>query len=419
MAQIFISYAREDFQQARTLYQQLKAEGFSPWMDKVDLIGGQQWQPAIEKAIRQAEFFLLLLSRNSVKKRGFVQREIRAALDLWKDKLEDDVYLIPLMLEAMAGEEVPTEVSKFQWIDLYEAEGWEQLQRSLELGLAQRGLEKKPVIVPPPPITPAALIEPVRPKPQPVIVNLKAGVKLELLPIPGGAFDMGSNDYDEEKPIHSVSISPFYLGKFQITQAQWQAVMGNNPSEFKGELLPVDNVSWEEGKAFCEKLSEKTGESFRLPTEAEWEYACRAGNTVNNAVALDDMAWYGNNSGETVIDAWELFQQLKPQAYIERLKQNGNKTHPVGQKQSNQFGLFDMLGNVWEWCEDDWHKNYEGAPNNGLAWLSNPHQNKKVLRGGAWDSITMYVGSATRYECDPSIPNKHFGLRVALSAKTS
>ncbi len=142
MAQIFISYAREDFQHAKVLYQLLTSHGFSPWMDKVDLLGGQQWRPAIEQAIRKADFFLLLLSRNSVKKRGFVQREIRAALDLWKDKLADDIYLVPLMLEAMPWDEVPTEISEFQWIEHYEPDGWEQLQRALEQGLRNAVCQK-------------------------------------------------------------------------------------------------------------------------------------------------------------------------------------------------------------------------------------------------------------------------------------
>ena len=131
MARIFISYAREDFPHARALYEKLAAQGFRPWMDKVDLLAGQPWRPALERAMRESDFFVLLLSRNSVKKRGFVQREIRTALDLWQEKLAEDIYLIPVMLEAMEWAEVPQEISKFHGVELYETDGWEQLTKSL------------------------------------------------------------------------------------------------------------------------------------------------------------------------------------------------------------------------------------------------------------------------------------------------
>ncbi len=399
MAQIFISYAREDFQQAKSLYQQLAGHGFSPWMDKVDLVGGQQWRPAIEQAIRKADFFLLLLSRHSVKKRGFVQREIRAALDLWKDKLADDIYLIPLMLEAMPWAEVPTEISEFQWIEHYETDGWEQLQRALDYGISQRGLSKKPVILVPPPATPMVATELTQPKPQPVIVNLSGGVKLELLPIPGGAFEMGSNESHREKPIHRVTIAPFYLGKFQVTQAQWLAVIGgDNPSRFKGGELPVESVSWHDVMKFCETLSQQTDRSFRLPTEAEWEYACRAGSSGkwcfgDDENLLKQYAWYGED--------WDK-----------------GKTHPVGQKQANAFGLFDMHGNVWEWCEDVWHDNYNGAPTNGAAWLSGGDSKSRVLRGGSWYYVAALVRSAHRNGLVPGDRLNRIGFRVVLSART-
>src|SRR5262245_779148 len=152
------------------------------------------------------------------------------------------------------------------------------------------------------------------------------GVPLEMIFVPGGSFKMGSPKgvgRDSERPQHDVTVHDFFIGKYQITQPQWQAVMGKNPSHFKGDpALPVENISWNEAKEFCEKLARMTGKAYRLPGEAEWEYACRAGTTREYAGDLDAMAWYDQNSS--------------------------NKTHPVGQKQTNAFGLYDMHGNVWE-----------------------------------------------------------------------
>ncbi len=186
--------------------------------------------------------------------------------------------------------------------------------------------------------------------------------------VPGGPFKMGSPKggwYNTEKPQHDVIVPGFYIGKYQITQSQWEAAMGKNPSHFKGDpALPVENISWNDAKRFCEKLSRMTGMGYRLPSEAEWEYACRAGTTGDYAGDLDAMAWYSKNSG--------------------------SETHPVGQKQSNAFGLYDMHGNVREWCEDVWCDNYKDAPTDGSAWLSNGNSIQRVVRGGSWGSYKGY-----------------------------
>lgn len=225
------------------------------------------------------------------------------------------------------------------------------------------------------------------------------GVNLQMKRVPGGFFTMGSPEseqrrYPHEGPQHPVTVPSFYIGKYEVTQAQWKAVMGsgNNPSYFKGDDLPVETVTWNDAKGFCRKLSGMTGKTYGLPSEAEWEYACRARTTGAFAGNLDVMAWYSNNSD--------------------------SKTHPVGQKQANAFGLFDMHGNVWEWCEDVWHENYnDNPPTNGSAWLSGGDSWNGVLRGGSWYQIPNDVRSARRSR-DYLGGGGDNGLRVVASART-
>lgn len=225
---------------------------------------------------------------------------------------------------------------------------------------------------------------------------------MEMLEIPTGSFCMGSNNGEaDEKPVHRVTINySFYMGRYEVTQAQWQAVMGNNPSYFKGDLaepfikLPVEQVSWNDAQSFINKLNElNDGFKYRLPTEAEWEYACRAGTTGDYAGTLSEMAWYSENSG--------------------------TKTHAVGGKQPNAWGLFDMHGNVWEWCQDWYHDSYNGAPGDGSAWLSSSEQKYRVLRGGSyWDHFAPILRSAVRNPSTPDLRYSLGGFRVVAVART-
>ena len=183
----------------------------------------------------------------------------------------------------------------------------------------------------------------------------------EMIPIQGGTFRMGSNENDREKPIHEVTLDSFELGKYPVTQAEWKAVMGDNPSHFRGNDLPVEQVSWDECQVFIQKLNEKTGLKYRLPTEAEWEYAAGGGKVdrlkwagTDSEAELDDYAWYSQNSNK--------------------------QTHSVGQKKPNPLGLHDMSGNVWEWCQD-WYGDYPSEPQTNPAYPGDGDE--PVRRGGS------------------------------------
>ena len=207
----------------------------------------------------------------------------------------------------------------------------------------------------------------------------------------GGTSEQGSDAWDDEKPTHSVTLSSYYICKYEVTQALWRAVMGSNPSNFKGDNLPVECVSWNDCQTFINRLNSYTGRNFRLPTEAEWEFAARGGNysrhyKYSGSNYIDDVAWYGDNSSD--------------------------RTHPVGTKQANELGLYDMSGNVWEWCSD-WYGSYSSysqsnptGPNGGSS---------RVRRGGSWSSIARYCRSSDRGSGTPGGSYDNFGLRLVLS----
>ena len=227
-----------------------------------------------------------------------------------------------------------------------------------------------------------------------VITNFIPGMKLVYIPRCPQGFMMGSpaneTHRNNDEAQHRVTLTKgFYMATTEVTQAQWQAVMGNNPSYFNGDDLPVELVLWHDATEFCRKLSEKEGKRYRLPTEAEWEYACRAGTTGPYAGTLDSMAWYTSNSGD--------------------------KTHPVATKQANAWGLFDMHGNVWEWCQSQ-YKGYPYRGDDGRESLVDKTV-LRVLRGGSWTTLPRGCRSAGRSWGSPSHRNYGLGFRVCLDSE--
>ncbi len=247
--------------------------------------------------------------------------------------------------------------------------------------------------------------------------DLGNGISLDMVYIPGGKFMMGSPEgegYDKEKPQHEVTVSSFYMGKFQVTQAQWKAVasfpqvereLKPEPSIFKGDNCPVEKVSWNDAVEFCARLSKHTGREYRLPSEAEWEYACRAGTTTPF------------HFGKTITGDLANYSAINVYANESKGQYRGETT-PVGQFPANAFGLYDMHGNVWEWCFDDWHSNYEKAPTDGSAWIENENDNRsqyKVRRGGSWNGNPRHCRSAYRSNLNPEVRYRIIGFRVVCA----
>ena len=222
------------------------------------------------------------------------------------------------------------------------------------------------------------------------------GVRFKMIAVAGGTFTMGATSeqkrpYDDEKPTHTVTLSDYYIGETEVTQELWAAVMGSNPSRFTGNMQrPVECVSWDDCQTFIRKLNELTGANFRLPTEAEWEFAARGGRNsrgyqYSGSSNLGDVAWYDDNSSDT--------------------------THPVKTKLPNELGVYDMSGNVWEWCQD-WIGSYS------LSSQTNPTGpgtgSCRVNRGGSWDYDARYCRSAHRSNNTPGLRFNGLGLRLAL-----
>lgn len=214
----------------------------------------------------------------------------------------------------------------------------------------------------------------------------------EMIALPGGSFEMGEEMHPKARPVHHVTVEAFAIGRYEVTQAEWQAVMGVNPSRSPscGSKCPVENVSWQDVQAFVARLNEITGKAYRLPTEAEWEYACRAGRQVE----------YCSGQGTNWNRPWESPEYGAPK--------------PVGETTANPWGLYGMSGSAWEWVQDCMHPNYLGAPTDGSAW-DDPECKSRVLRGGSWLTGPFSGRAGLRFSYSPTFRARDFGVRVVRS----
>jgi len=367
---IFLCHSSGDKPEVRNLYQRLSSDGFDPWLDEEKLLPGQEWEVEIAKAVQTSDIIIVCLSDKAITKAGYVQKEIKSALDEAEKQPEGAIFLIPLKLEEC---DVPERLQRWQWVNLFEEKGYERLMGSLSLraGTITPGNDSGPNLI-------QRHEEVIYVEEKETFINT---IDMEFVLIQPGEFDMGSpanetGRYDDEGPVHHVTISEaFYLGKYEVTQEQWHKVMGDNPSHFKGDDLPVENISWHDVQEFIKKFNKKENtHKYRLPSEAEWEYAARAGTTTRYSFGDDDSelgkyAWYSENSG--------------------------GKTHPVGKKGANPWGLYDVHGNVWELVQDIWHDTYNGAPVDGSTW-EDGFSVIRVFRGGGWFDFAGLCRSAFR-----------------------
>jgi formylglycine-generating enzyme required for sulfatase activity len=253
---------------------------------------------------------------------------------------------------------------------------------------------------------------------------LNETTRLDMMQIPGGTFLMGSppdelDNYSDEQPQHEVTVPAFFMARTPITQAQWRAVadyptvesdLDPEPSHFKGDNRPVEQVSWDDATEFCRRLSQRTSRIYRLPSEAEWEYACRAGTKTPfhfGETLSDELANYCAQDREI---GGTLYKGVYGRGLLGQYRE---ETTDVGQFPANPFGLYDMHGNVWEWCEDDWHDSYDGAPKDGSAWVESDRENtSRLLRGGSWYYSPRHCRSAFRLNFSRGFRNGDVGFRV-------
>lgn len=398
---VFISYSSKDQKVVEALSHYLEERGIRCFVAYRDIPKGKVWATVIAEAIENCQMMVVVFSKDfNISEQ--VDREIELCADEKKP-----ILTFRIQDEAFKGAK-KFYLKNLNWIDAFPNPNecfqylYESIGKLLKIEIKQAVITKieQPKFI-------------IREENKNInsdihgFVNLKKtinGVSFELIAVKGGSFQMGSNESDDKKPIHQVTVSDFYIGKYAVTQKQWQAIMGNNPSRFKGKKHPVENVSWFDAVAFCNELSEAGGldevykikndeielikgaRGYRLPTEAEWEFACRGGIQSGGyeyagSNILDEVAEYEGNNNMT--------------------------TKPVGGKKPNELGLYDMSGNVEEWCQDRYYKVIAQSNPDGFGF-------RRVCRGGSFSDNKKFCQVAARLPRQPECRSNDIGFRVVL-----
>ncbi|MEM9271773.1 MAG: SUMF1/EgtB/PvdO family nonheme iron enzyme [Cyanobacteria bacterium P01_F01_bin.143] len=420
---VFLCHNSQDKLEVLEIAQQLQKKGLKPWLDYWELQPGFPWQPELEKQIHNIKSAAVFVGENGTG--PWQKMEIDAYL---RHFVNQGCAVIPVLLtNAPQKPDLPIFLSGFTWVDFRNAKSnpmgrlmWGITgHKPKDLQISQEYTPKRKLAISPteekleefdfPIVTLNTRGQAIKLKTghaKYFTEDLGDGITFDMVEIPGGKFLMGTKDdeieklakrfnwdgFRREKPQHEVAIQTFFIGKHLITQEQWKLVatlpqiereLKLEPSRFQGNNLPVEKVSWDDAVEFCQRLSSETEKQYRLPTEAEWEYACRA---------MTNTPFY---CGKTITDKQANYNARTTYA-SEPKGEYRQETTPVGSFPPNAFGLYDMHGNLWEWCTDDWHENYEGLPEDGNAWLSSRDSSMKVIRGGSWNNNPWYWLSASR-----------------------
>lgn len=403
---IFIAYSRKDLAQLEQLRTQLRVlerrDHCHIFYDGV-IQPGEKWEPRIKDELHRADIFVLLVTAefldsdyvNDIELPTILQREQDGTAKVFPVILRQCLWRYSELgdFQAVLFQDRPIEEKK--------AYGHVAQVIAAEVDRRRKGTQVDAPVASPPVVqaTPQINLAEVDP------------FHGEMVFIKGGNFDMGDvfgEGSDTEKPMHKVQVKDFYLSRYTVTQAQWEKIMGYNPSHFKGDgKLPVEKVHWDEAQEFIRVLNKRTGLNYRLPTEAEWEYAARE---------KGDKVRFGN--GKNIAVPAEInFQGQHPsntESYLVKGEYR-QKTTPVGSFPANALGLYDLSGNVWEWCADVWHDNYQGAPQDGSAWTEGADQDIRVIRGGSWYIPAYFCRATCRDIYFFEVRPYNVGFRLALS----